>query len=214
MTFYPRQRLALASAAGLLALALPLGQATLAPGAVVVRSTPPASVMAASATPAAVPQRSALASEPRQPALARYIAATYRKPLDYAGNIVRTTFEVAQKYALPPTLLLAMMAKESSFDTAARSGYGALGLMQVVPRFHLERLRRHETARSLHEPRTNIRVAAHILAEYLVAHRDLDKALKKYSGSARGYSRAVRSHWHQFERISRGAELPPATSPA
>jgi soluble lytic murein transglycosylase-like protein len=203
MLFPFRQRIALAAAVAL--LALPLGSATL--------PNRPATEAALPAVAAAQPLVHAAPANP-QPALARYIAATYRKPLAYAGDIVRTTFEVAQKYALPPGLLLAMMAKESSFDTSARSSYGALGLMQVVPRFHRDRLRSHETARSLHEPRTNIRVAAHILAEYLVAHGDLDKALKKYSGSAKGYSRAVRSKWHLFERVGQRADTPRDRSPA
>lgn len=187
-----RQRIALAATVAL--LALPLGPAAMPPNPATAVPMSVAAVEDSNRTSASTPT-------PNQSALAQYIAATYRKPLRYARDIVRTTVEVAQKYALPPNLLLAIMAKESGFDESARSTYGARGLMQVVPRYHMGRLQRNETKSSFKEPRTNIRVGAHILAEYLAAHKDLDAALKQYSGSSRGYSRAVRTKWDKFEKV-------------
>jgi soluble lytic murein transglycosylase-like protein len=190
MNFNLRQPFALAAAVALLALPL----------------APFSSQTATAAGPSVVPPKSiatAVAPAPNQTALAEYIASRYRKPMPYAAGIVRTTFEEAKRYALPPGLLLGMMEKESGFNATAQSSYGATGLMQVVPRFHMERLKKTETESSFKNPRTNIRVAAHILAEYIAAHKDLDKALKKYSGSSRGYSRQVRSNWKQFEQMGR-----------
>jgi soluble lytic murein transglycosylase-like protein len=195
MNFHLRQPFALAAAVAL--LALPLEPAS--------QQFPqvPAAVTPHKLTPSPVPAVTAVAAAPvpNQKALARYIATRYDKPLAYAGDIVRTTFEEARKYALPPTLLLGMMEKESGFNAAATSSYGAQGLMQVVPRFHMDRLKNHETESSFKNPRTNIRVGAHILAEYVATHRSLDKALSKYSGSSRGYSRQVRSNWQKFEKM-------------
>lgn len=203
MIFHIRRPLALAAAVAL--LALPLGSASIQPLTVTTVAlhanvTPPAPLVAE-------------APVPNQKALARYIATRYDKPLAYAGEIVRTTFEEARRYALPPGLLLGIMEKESGFDASVISSYGAMGLMQVVPRFHMARLKKNETASSFRNPRTNIRVAANILAEYLVVHKDLDKALQKYSGASRGYTRQVRSNWHQFEKVGHPS-TPPRGNPA
>ena len=203
MIFHLRRPFALAAAVAL--LALPLGSA----------STQPLPVTTV-ALPTKITAPAALTVEapvPNQKALARYIASRYDKPLAYAGDIVRTTFEEARRYALPPGLLLGIMEKESGFDTRVISSYGAMGLMQVVPRFHMARLKKNETESSFRNPRTNIRVAANILAEYLVAHRNLDMALRKYSGKSRGYTRQVLANWHQFEKVGH-TRTPPQTNPA
>ena len=52
-----------------------------------------------------------------------------RYPLRYEA-IVRTH---ARNYDLPPTLLAAVIYTESKFDADARSGAGAIGLMQLLP---------------------------------------------------------------------------------
>ena len=52
-----------------------------------------------------------------------------RYPLRYEA-IVRTH---ARNYDLPPTLLAAVIYSESKFDPSARSGAGAVGLMQLLP---------------------------------------------------------------------------------
>src|SRR3546814_15933607 len=61
--------------------------------------------------------------------------------------------------------------------------------MQVVRRWHREKLHPSE---SLFDPAVNIRVATDILEEYLAsANGSLTKALVKYSGNARGYSKKI-----------------------
>ena len=52
-----------------------------------------------------------------------------RYPLRYEA-IVRSH---ARNYDLPPTLLAAVIYAESKFDASARSGAGAVGLMQLLP---------------------------------------------------------------------------------
>jgi soluble lytic murein transglycosylase-like protein len=133
--------------------------------------------------------------------LAAYIASTYRKPFDYARHIVDLTYEVAQKRSLPVSLLLAMMAKESAFDASVRSPQGALGLLQVIPRYHRDRLTSGETDASLKHPPTNIRVGADILSELLEEEGSLDAALLRYSGNSRGYARRVHAYWRKLQAV-------------
>lgn len=184
-----RRRFVLAVAAGLLALPL---------------QAPNLSVQSATTLSAALQQRQEArveAEKHKQALLAAYIASTYRKPFQYAQTVVRVTFEVAKQYSLPPSLLLAIMAKESSFEHRVVSSYGATGLMQVVPRFHLERLENGETAQSLQNPTTNIRVGADILSEYVSTEGSLDKALLKYSGNATAYARRVQAYWRKLDAV-------------
>ena len=81
------------------------------------------------------------------------------------------------------------MQKESAFRAKVQNRYGAQGLMQVVRRWHREKLSPSE---SLFDPEVNIRVGADILEEYIeLAGGSLTKALIKYSGNARSYSSKV-----------------------
>lgn len=51
------------------------------------------------------------------------------RPLKYAGTITAH----AENYDLPPDLVAAVIMQESGFDARARSGAGAVGLMQLTP---------------------------------------------------------------------------------
>ena len=76
------------------------------------------------------------------------------------------------------------METESSFNPAARSNYGALGLMQVVPRFHPKVVKAVGGVHRLDEPEANIEAGATILAAYVESSGSLHKALARYSGGA------------------------------
>lgn len=129
--------------------------------------------------------------------LVEHLNQAWRVPVVLAHRIVGAAYREAQAIGMAPTLLLALIAKESGFNPNAKSSYGAVGLMQVVPRFHMTKL---QSGESLRDPETNIRVGAQVLNEY-VANADgtLDQALVKYSGSARKYANRVREYQSEFE---------------
>ena len=122
----------------------------------------------------------------RQEAITEYLASKYKKEADTVRAYVEFAFEESNKHPdVSPELVLAIIQKESSLNKEAESFYGAQGLMQVVPRFHSDKLGEKE---SLYDARVNIRVGTQILQEYLSsAGGDLRRALKKYSGGAQGY---------------------------
>jgi soluble lytic murein transglycosylase-like protein len=108
--------------------------------------------------------------------------------------------EASQRDGVPAELLIAMMQKESSLRPKVQSHYGAQGLMQVVRRWHHDKLGPSE---SLFDPEVNIRVGADVLEEYLEkADGSLTKALKKYSGNARGYATKVLNESHKLARVA------------
>lgn len=92
---------------------------------------------------------------------------------------------LADKYArlrgLDTELVLSIIAAESSFNSNAHNEYGAVGLMQVVPRWHHDKLK----GRDAFNKEVNIDVGTQVLAEYIARYNgDVDKALAKYNGAS------------------------------
>lgn len=137
----------------------------------------------------------------RKEVVTRYLAAEYRQPPEAVRTYVDLAWHEAKKHRdVEPELLLAVMQKESSLRPTVSSRYGAQGLMQVVPRWHPEKLFARE---SLYDPTVNVRVGAQILQEYIAAAGGaLDVALAKYSGNARGYSEFVVQKTKELKALS------------
>ena len=103
-----------------------------------------------------------------------------RYPLRYEAIVVAH----ARNYDLPPTLLAAVIYTESKFDADARSGAGAVGLMQLLP----------ETAKGialrtggdrfvvsdLVDPEINVRYGSWYLRNLLNRYDDVPTALAAY----------------------------------
>ncbi|MCC6611162.1 MAG: lytic transglycosylase domain-containing protein [Burkholderiales bacterium] len=119
----------------------------------------------------------------RQRALAAYLSRKYRVSGDATEGLVVEAFHAGRRTGLDPLLILAVMAVESSLNPIAESEYGAKGLMQVVPRFHLDKLAYHGGEGSVLDPRTNIRVGAEILRDYIQRAGDLRTGLQMYAGA-------------------------------
>jgi len=75
------------------------------------------------------------------------------------------------------------MAIESRYNPVAESVMGARGLMQVIPKYHPEKLELHGGEQALLEPEVNIVVGAQILREYTRRFGDLEAALQMYNGA-------------------------------
>jgi len=128
--------------------------------------------------------------EAKKTAQIEYLIGKYKRDAAKIKHYVELAYLHAKQHdMLEPELLLAVMQKESSLRPRVRSHYGALGLMQVVPRFHGEKLKKGE---SLFTPEVNIRVGSQILSEYWWRNNgDWAATLKKYSGNARNYAKDV-----------------------
>ena len=131
-----------------------------------------------------------------------HIASRYRRPTEQVRRVVRIAERVAERHDLPAELLLAIMETESSFNPLARSSYGALGLMQVVPRFHPKIVKAVGGLHRLDEPVANIEAGAAILAAYVESSGSLRKALTRYSGGARNYATRIIERQREFEGIA------------
>jgi soluble lytic murein transglycosylase-like protein len=131
-----------------------------------------------------------------------HIVQRYGKPEEQVRRLVRTTERVASRHGLQPELLLAIIETESSFNPEARTGYGARGLMQVVPRFHPEVVAAVGGPHRLDEPEANLEAGARILTSYVERSGSLQKALTRYSGGASSYAAKVVKRQRELERVA------------
>ena len=135
-----------------------------------------------------------LAAEPIQPvadaplereqqAVAEYIAKRYRVADDAIAGFVAMAYRAGEEYRVDPLLILAVMAIESRYNPVAESVMGARGLMQVIAKYHPEKLSDHGGEQALLEPEVNIQVGAQILREYQRRFGDTETALQMYAGA-------------------------------
>lgn len=118
-----------------------------------------------------------------QQALAEFISKRWRIADSAAAKFVSIAYRAGQRHSVDPVLILAVMAIESRYNPVAESVMGAMGLMQVIPRFHLEKLLDHGGEHALLDPEVNIHVGAQILREYYRRLGDLQAALQMYAGA-------------------------------
>ncbi len=115
--------------------------------------------------------------------MTEYIAKRYRVSESAVSGYVAAAYRAGEQYSVDPLLILAVMAVESRYNPVAESGVGAKGLMQVMPKFHLEKLADHGGEEALLEPEVNIEVGARILREYQRRFHDTEAALQMYAGA-------------------------------
>ncbi|HYD57176.1 MAG TPA: transglycosylase SLT domain-containing protein, partial [Burkholderiales bacterium] len=87
------------------------------------------------------PAQSALELEKQ--AIAEFISRRYRVAGEAASAYVATAYYAGSLHGVDPVLILAVMAIESRYNPVAESVMGAKGLMQVIPKYHLEKLSDH-----------------------------------------------------------------------
>ena len=87
--------------------------------------------------------------------------------------------ETAESYGISPKLVKAIIEVESGGNANAVGDDGnSIGLMQIQPRYHAQRLKDGE---SLLDPKVNVRVGCEILSEIMDKYGTLDEALTVYN---------------------------------
>lgn len=122
--------------------------------------------------------------------LADVVARRYRVAGDAAGDVVSAVLHEGKAHGIDPVLILAVIAVESRFNPVAASEQGALGLMQVVPRFHMDKIAALGVAAML-RPDANIAVGVRILKDAIrKGGSDVAAGLQFYNGAVDDDSRA------------------------
>lgn len=119
-------------------------------------------------------------------------------------------FEVAQMIGterrIDPLLILSIIAIESRFNPFAESAMGAKGLMQVIPRFHTDKLPAGANERSLLDPVINVQVGVKVLEEAIRRKGGLEAGLQQYAGSSDpdgAYAAKVLAEKERLEQATR-----------
>ena len=115
-------------------------------------------------------------------ALAGILARKYRISEVATREFVLTAQREGSRSGIDPLLLLAVMAIESRFNPVAQSEGGAMGLMQVIPRYHAEKFETADHTKVL-DPPTNIHVGARILRECIGRGGSEVAGLQLYNGA-------------------------------
>jgi soluble lytic murein transglycosylase-like protein len=115
--------------------------------------------------------------------LAEFLSRKYKVSQDAIFDLVGLAHATGRQIGLDPLLIIAVISVESRFNPIAESVAGAKGLMQVIPRFHVDKLRSHGGEDTVFDPETNIRVGTQILKEYLTRTGNLSMALQMYAGA-------------------------------
>ncbi len=123
------------------------------------------------------------AEENRYRALSEFVANRYRVSQTVAFDLVELAHRVGQELQLDPLLIIAVISIESRFNPIAESVKGAKGLMQIIPKYHAEKLQVFGGADSVFDPETNIQVGAQILKEYIRLTGNVGIALQMYAGA-------------------------------
>lgn len=134
--------------------------------------------------------------DPEQSAVVRWIMNQTKPAVSesFAAKIVVKVYEQAQAFRLDPMMAIAVMRLESRFNPNAVSSAGAKGLMQVLPKFHKDKL----AGENPFNVDTSIRVGTQILADCLDDHDgNVFKAMNCYSGGGgKAYYELYRSFHH------------------
>ncbi|VTU33701.1 Membrane-bound lytic murein transglycosylase C precursor [Variovorax sp. PBS-H4] len=144
-----------------------------------------------------------------QAAVAYWLSKKYRVAVEPLSVLVSEAFEIGKRTKLDPTLILAIMAVESSFNPFAQSHVGAQGLMQVMTQIHGEKYESAGGTLTAFDPVTNMRVGVKVLQECIARAGSLEGGLKYYVGAANlpddgGYAGKVMAEHARLQLVVAG----------
>ena len=149
----------------------------------------------------------------QQAAIASWISRRYHVAPEPVSRLVQEAWSVGQRAKLDPTLILAIMAIESSFNPFAQSSVGAQGLMQVMTRLHDDKYEVFGGNHAAFDPVTNLRVGVQVLKECIARAGSLEGGLRYYVGAANlpddgGYAGKVLAEQAHLRSVAAGRAIP------
>jgi hypothetical protein len=149
----------------------------------------------------------------QQEALAQWISRRYKVAQAPIASLVEAAWAVGERAKLDPTLILAIMAVESSFNPFAQSSVGAQGLMQVMTRVHDKKYEAFGGTQAAFDPLSNLRVGVQVLQECIARAGSLHDGLRHYVGAANlpsdgGYAGKVLGEREHLMRVLAGKPVP------
>lgn len=160
----------------------------------------------------------ALAMDPaalnrQQAVVTTWLSRRYRVAPEPVARLVQEAWHVGQRAQLDPTLILAIVAIESSFNPFAQSPVGAQGLMQVMTGVHNQKYEAFGGKLTAFDPVTNLRVGVQVLKECISRAGGLEAGLRFYVGAGNqeedgGYAGKVLAEQRHLLRVAAGQSVP------
>jgi hypothetical protein len=160
----------------------------------------------------------ATAADPRdlpkdQANIAMWLSRKYRVAPEPLSALVAEAFEIGPRNNLDPTLILAVMAVESSFNPFAQSTVGAQGLMQVRTKIHTDKYEDFGGDLAAFDPIANLRVGVKVLKESVSRNGSVEAGLRQYVGAANsgedgGYIAKVLAEQNRLQEVALGRVVP------
>lgn len=161
-------------------------------GALLLSAAPPYAVApdlaGIACTPSTAEPQSYADREPpdvTQQALVQHLSKRFFIAPAATERMVAAAHRAAAEVGLDPLLVLAVISIESRFNPIAESVMGAKGLMQIIPKYHLDKLRAAGGEHAVFDPESNIHVGTRILQEYVYRTGTLEAGLQFYNGALR-----------------------------
>jgi len=174
----------------------------------------PASICVPSEEASAEPAVEAL--DATQQALAHHLSRRFFVAGTATERMVVAAHRAALEVGLDPLLVLAVISIESRFNPIAESVMGAKGLMQIIPKYHRDKLRAAGGEDMVFDPVSNIHIGTRILQEYVHRTGTLEAGLQQYNGAWRDnsaqYAHKVMAERLRLEQLLRERNLPLAVA--
>lgn len=148
-----------------------------------------------------------------QAAVAYWLSKKYSVAPEPLAVLVSQAYEVGKATKLDPTLILAIMAVESSFNPFAQSSVGAQGLMQVMTKIHTDKYEGFGGHLAAFDPVTNLKVGVQVLQECIQRAGSIEGGLRYYVGAANlpsdgGYAAKVMAEHFRIKQVANGRGNP------
>ena len=149
----------------------------------------------------------------QQAAVAYWLSKKYRVAPEPISALVAEAFEVGRKTRIDPTLILAVMAVESSFNPFAQSTMGAQGLMQVITTMHSDKYEGFGGELAAFDPVSNLRVGVKVLQDCIARAGSTEGGLRLYVGASSdategGYANKVMAEQSRLRLVAGGKSVP------
>lgn len=144
---------------------------------------------------------------PQMHAALGYVSRRYRVSAAVLEPIFGAAQLTGRELRLDPLLIIAVIGIESRFNPFSESTQGAQGLMQVMPRFHQDKLPEGAGKLPFFDPVINIGVGAQVLEESIRRNGGLVAGLQQFAGApgdeGQAYASRVMAEKQRLEQAAR-----------
>ncbi len=151
---------------------------------------------------------------PRMQGALDYVKRRYHVSAEALLPVFEAAQLIGDERRIDPLLVVAVIGVESGFNPFAESAMGAQGLMQIMPRWHKDKMPDGAGEKPLLDPVINITVGVHVLEEAIRRSGGLVAGLQYYAGASdnedSSYANKVLAEKERLEQAARRGSRPSA----